>query len=212
MQAVVGGLRRSVRRGRSFRRLVDWFAAAARGLHCGAVIVSERLDLVPMSGTFLAWSAAGRWDDAASELGAAVPEDWHASRGLAQMWWERHQADPAFVSWGPRALILRSEGRMAGHAGFHFPPGHASLESTAPGGVELGYTVFASDRGQGLATEAGRALLAWAAGQGAASCVVSISPDNAPSLAVARKLGFVTKVGHHIDPEDGPEDVYLMES
>ena len=37
--------------------------------------------------------------------------------------------------------------------------------------------------------------------------VVSISPDNLPSLGLAAKLGF-RKIGSHIDELDGPEDIF----
>ena len=37
--------------------------------------------------------------------------------------------------------------------------------------------------------------------------VVSISPDNLPSLGLAAKLGFQT-IGSHLDEIDGPEDIF----
>jgi RimJ/RimL family protein N-acetyltransferase len=40
--------------------------------------------------------------------------------------------------------------------------------------------------------------------------VVSISPVNEPSLRLARKFGF-RKVGTITDPEEGVEDVFLLD-
>jgi RimJ/RimL family protein N-acetyltransferase len=37
--------------------------------------------------------------------------------------------------------------------------------------------------------------------------IASVSPDNAPSLRVVAKLGFV-RIGSHMDEVDGPEDVF----
>jgi [ribosomal protein S5]-alanine N-acetyltransferase len=37
--------------------------------------------------------------------------------------------------------------------------------------------------------------------------VLSISPDNTPSLRLAAALGF-KKIGSHVDEDDGVEDIY----
>jgi RimJ/RimL family protein N-acetyltransferase len=77
--------------------------------------------------------------------------------------------------------------------------------------VELGYTVYSEFRRRGYASEAAARLMDHAHGaRGVSRFVVSISPENVPSLALARKLGFV-KVGAQWDEEDGPEDVFLFE-
>ena len=101
-----------------------------------------------------------------------------------------------------------SEQRAIGLTGFHGPPGGAWLRHFAPDGVEFGYTIFAGDRRRGYATEAGRALMAWAAREhGVASFVLSIAPSSEASLGVATKLGFAP-VGEWIHPERGRELVY----
>jgi RimJ/RimL family protein N-acetyltransferase len=105
-------------------------------------------------------------------------------------------------------MVLHDEPRMIGHAGFHARPGEATLDELAPGGVELGYVVFERDRCRGYAREACVALMEWAHGaHGVTRFVVSISPDNVASLELARGLGF-TRIGSHIDEEDGPEDIF----
>jgi ribosomal-protein-alanine N-acetyltransferase len=111
------------------------------------------------------------------------------------------RADPAYAPWSLRALIERRTGQVVGHAGFHGRP--------EAGTVELGYTVFESFRGQGFAQEAVRASMRWAVGAHRVSrFVLSISPTNAASIALATKLGFA-RVGQRIDDVDGVEDVYV---
>ncbi|NJP06765.1 MAG: GNAT family N-acetyltransferase [Chloroflexaceae bacterium] len=59
------------------------------------------------------------------------------------------------------------------------------------GTAELGYTVQPAYRGQGYATEAGRALIAWAFAQpGLQRIRAEALPDNAASIRVLEKLGF----------------------
>ena len=90
----------------------------------------------------------------------------------------------------------------------HAAPDHESLLELGLTGLEFGYTVFTPHRRKGYAKEAAAALMGWAQEKhGIDSFVVSISPDNAPSLAVARALGF-RKVASHIDPVDGLEDIF----
>ena len=76
--------------------------------------------------------------------------------------------------------------------------------------VEIGYGVLPEHRRQGYATEAAEALIALARTQGIDHFVASVSPDNEPSLAIIRKLGFV-RTGEHIDPEDGLEHVFELQ-
>jgi len=110
------------------------------------------------------------------------------------------------VIWQPPVICLTARFRR-----FHDPPWAAQLDEYAPGGVELGYTIFAPYRRQGYATEAANALMTWAQAEHKITrFVVSISPQNLPSLALAARLGF-HKVGTQIDDEDGPEDVFVRE-
>ena len=68
----------------------------------------------------------------------------------------------------------------------------------------MGYTIFEPHRGRGLATAAVMALMDEARSRGIHRFVLSISPQNAPSLRIAEKLGFVES-GRHWDEEDGEE-------
>ena len=166
----------------------------------------DRLELVPLSLGAIEALVAGRRDEAASLAGVAIPEDWpneHDARFL-RLRATQIRKDPAWEQWLVRAIALREPGRpMIGHAGFHGPPGINSLR--AEDAVEIGYTVYEEFRGRGYATEAVRALLAWAeAEHGIRRFLASVAPDNVPSLALVRRLGFV-EVGSHWDEEDGKE-------
>ena len=141
-------------------------------------------------------------------LGAQVPADWPEER-FTQLFLTKLREDPNLAPWLARALVLRGEGRMIGHAGFHSAPAPQYLGEFLPGGVELGYTVFASERRRGYAREAVVALMEFArrTQPNLTGFVASISPDNEPSLALVRGLGFA-KIGDYDDPEDGIEHVY----
>ena len=173
-----------------------------------APISSARLELVAMSAAFYAASLAGDRREMEALLGAHVPADWPEER-FAQLFLSKLREDPSLAPWLARALVLRDEGRMIGHAGFHSAPAPQYLEEFLPGAIELGYTVFASERRRGYAREAVVALMEFARREQAAltGFVVSISPDNEPSLALVRGLGFA-KIGEYDDPEDGIEHVY----
>jgi RimJ/RimL family protein N-acetyltransferase len=78
----------------------------------------------------------------------------------------------------------------------------------SPGGVELGYSLLEPWRRRGIATEAIEAVMHWAREEHRVQrFVLSISPDNVPSLGLAAKLGF-RKIGSHVDELDGPEDIF----
>jgi RimJ/RimL family protein N-acetyltransferase len=64
----------------------------------------------------------------------------------------------------------------------------------------MGYRTYEPWQGQGYATEATERLMVFGRAHGAEVFLLSISPDNAPSLAIAAKLGCV-KVG--VDERDG---------
>jgi RimJ/RimL family protein N-acetyltransferase len=98
---------------------------------------------------------------------------------------------------------------MIGHAGYHGPPGQNSTQN--PDAVEYGYTIFPPWRGKGYATQVAVMLMDLAEElAGIRHFVLSVSPQNDPSLAIVRKLGFV-KTGEHMDEEDGLEHVFELQ-
>jgi RimJ/RimL family protein N-acetyltransferase len=174
-------------------------------------IRSHRLDLVSMSPSFMEAVLDGRRADAAELLGAPLPDGWpdQGGEGFLRRRLDQMRADAKSQAWLVRALVLRSEGVMVGHAGFHGPPGtNGPAKADA---VEFGYTVFPAYRRRGYATEAAQGLMTWAGGQGIRHFVASVAPDNAPSLAIVRKLGFV-QTGEQWDEEDGLELVFELDS
>ncbi|MBT2448863.1 GNAT family N-acetyltransferase [Streptomyces sp. ISL-43] len=86
--------------------------------------------------------------------------------------------------WGPYAIIRASDRRAIGGMGFHGAP-------DADGRAEVGYDLVPSARGNGYATDALKALSAWAFGQpGLTLLAATTDEDNAPSQAVLRRTGF----------------------
>lgn len=180
----------------------------ARGV---APIESERLTLISMPPVFLEVCLAGDQATASRLLDLIIPSDWFAEQRLMKLRLAQLQRDPNLQPWLLRAIGLRQERRMIGHIGFHTYPDPDYLQALAPGGVEFGYTVFAPFRQRGYATEACAAMMTWANREyGVPRFVVTISPDNLPSLRIAQHFGF-RKVGTHIDEEDGPEDIFVRE-
>jgi RimJ/RimL family protein N-acetyltransferase len=176
-----------------------------------SVIVTDRLELVPVSDA-LELLANGRREDAEGMLNVTMPDGWPDShdRGFLAMRARQLAADPEDRDWMPRLVVLRDDGRrMIGHAGFHGKAGkNARNDADA---VELGYMIFSEHRGRGYATETVRALVQWASdAKGIHRFIASIGPENAPSLAIVRKLGFV-EVGRHWDDEDGEELEFVLE-
>lgn len=176
-----------------------------------ATIASDRLDLISMTPAFLEACLARDSEVASGLLGLEVPEDWLRERGLMRLRLDQMRRDPALQPWLLRAIVLRGRRTMVGYIGFHDRPGAVYLRDLAPGGVEFGYTIFPSYRRQGYATEAWAALMDWARREHHVTrFVVSISPDNLPSLRIASRFDF-RKVGSHVDDEDGLEDILVRD-
>lgn len=175
-----------------------------------APIESDRLTLIPLTPAFMDASLAGDAADTGRLIGLAVPPEWLEERWLIELRRGDLLRDPAYQPWGLRAVGERASGAMIGHVGFHTRPGPAYLAETAPGGVEIGYTIYPAHRRRGYATEAVEAMIGWAAGQAVRRFVLSISPENIPSLAIAARLGF-RRVGSQVDEVDSVEDIFLRE-
>lgn len=116
---------------------------------------------------------------------------------VSPLWLERALAATEPDPWihGFNAM-LREGGTIVGSAGFKGPP-------CEDGSVEISYGIEPDHQGHGFATEAARALIAFAR-QAAGVRVVRAHTrhDNAASSRVLAKCGF-RFVGVVIDPEDG---------
>ena len=169
------------------------------------VVQTERLELVPLTEPMLAALLEGPRADFGRLGGFVVSDDWpdDHDRRFLRFRLRQMREEPERERWLVRAVVLRGDERpMIGHVGFHGPPGVNSLK--APDAVEIGYTIFGDHRRRGYAGEAVRGLLDWARAQGIDHFVASVGPQNEPSLAIVRRLGF-REVGRHCDNEDGEE-------
>lgn len=172
-------------------------------------IESSRLLLVSMGVPVLEAMTAGDLVAAAVLLRCHIPPDLSLKHMPAARRLRQIGEDPTVQPWLLRAMIDRISGTMVGHIGFHSPPRPEDLADIASDGVELGYTVYESFRRQKYATEAVIALMHWAYAQHDQRCfVLSISPQNVASTAMAAALGF-TECSSHIDEEDGLEIIFV---
>jgi RimJ/RimL family protein N-acetyltransferase len=162
-----------------------------------------------MTPAFIEAMLDGRRDDAAALLNVELPEEFpeEGERGFLGYRLRQMLEDSRWETWCPNAVVL--DGALIGHAGYHGPPGVNSANNEEA--VELGYKIFPAWRGNGYATQAVVMLMDQAQERaGIRHYVLSVSPDNAPSLAIVHKLGFV-KTGEHMDEEDGLEHVFELE-
>ena len=116
---------------------------------------------------------------------ACVPDYPHAgTHAAARM--QRHslEVDNWVPGFGLYLMVRRADALVVGDIGFHTPP-------DARGAVEVSYGLAPSARGHGFATEALRALTAWAHDHGAATVLAQIDPDNTASLAVVAWADFL---------------------
>jgi ribosomal-protein-alanine N-acetyltransferase len=161
-----------------------------------------------MTPEFLEAVLDGRRDEAADLAQVELPDGFpdEGVRGFFAKKLVQMREDPRCREWCPHLVVL--DGRMIGHAGYHGPPGVNALND--PEAVEIGYTIEPEYRGQGHATSAASELLRNAEQRGVRHFVASTAPDNEPSLAIIRRLGF-TQRGEVMRDEDGLELVFGLE-
>ena len=162
--------------------------------------------LLPLTPAFLEALLADRRKDAERELGITLfpgyPSD-DERRFLAMRLRQMHE-DLQYRTWCEHAIVAGEQ--MVGHGGYDGPPGNNA--ANAPDAVEFGYAIFESHQRRGYATAAARTLMDIAAEHAnVRHFVLAISPSNAPSLAIAHKLGF-QRTGERIDDKRGVEYVF----
>jgi [ribosomal protein S5]-alanine N-acetyltransferase len=149
-----------------------------------------------------------RRDEAAALLDVELPAEFprEGERRFLRFRLGQMREDARFETWCPCVVVL--DGQMIGHAGYHGPPGNNSTQN--PDAVEFGYSIYPEWRGRGFATQAAVMLMDLAEERaGIRHFVLAVAPDNDPSIAIVRKLGFV-KTGAHMDEEDGLEHVFEL--
>jgi RimJ/RimL family protein N-acetyltransferase len=163
-----------------------------------------------MTERFLETSLEGDVKSAQVQLGTEIDSEWFQSRGSMEFRLRELRSDPGYAVWFQRAIVLTKANTMVGHIDFHTGPNPEYLRPYVGDGIEIGYAVYSDYRRRGIAQEAIRGLIGWAVQQHAVrQFVVSISPSNVPSTALAHKLGFA-RVGEWQDEVDGLEVVYLL--
>ena len=165
------------------------------------------LRLVPLAA--LASTAAGNIKPTKALVGKHLTEEWFEDSWVYQLRYDQWMADPTYAPWSVRAIASKETGDIVGNMNCHHKPMPFILDGHEFLAVEMGYTIFEPWRRQGIAFEAILAFAAWAKSEGVACIIISISPENLPSLALAKKLG-AKQIGSQIDEKDGPEDIYLF--
>jgi len=102
--------------------------------------------------------------------------------------------------YGMFAVTDRATGQVLGFAGLVHPGGHET--------PELKYALRREAWGQGLATEAARALLRYAFDRGIREVIATVSPENGPSMAVLLKAGMTTG-GLRVDDDGSYTQVFV---
>lgn len=107
------------------------------------------------------------------------------SRDDVNEWIARWVASCAENGYGLYAMVLKSTGEVIGDCG------HARQEVDGVTEIEIGYHVLRSLQGQGYATEAARACVAYGFEKlGVERLISLIRPENLPSRRVAEKAGM----------------------
>lgn len=95
----------------------------------------------------------------------------------------------ALLGYGYWVVVEKSTGNFVGEMGF--ADFLRDLDPSLDGQPELGWILKTSAHGKGYATEALAAITSWGDAQfGAKETACIISPENGPSIRVARKIGF----------------------
>jgi [ribosomal protein S5]-alanine N-acetyltransferase len=174
-------------------------------------ILTPRLVLRLVEREMVVACLAGDLQRAEHMLGVSIPSELLDEPTALRTAQARLDADPQYRLWSIRAIVLAATGKMVGHVRFHSRPDPDYLRPFARATVEFGYLVFPECRRLGYATEAARGVMDWAQVTfGVSRFIVSVSPDNPPSLALIARFGF-TLVGEHTDEIDGIEHIYLRE-
>ncbi|MEJ1200741.1 MULTISPECIES: GNAT family N-acetyltransferase [unclassified Streptomyces] len=149
------------------------------------VIEAERLTLQGVTPAAATDLAAG--GDGGFEWVESGP--FQGTRDAAGMLLKAYEAGVHRPEWGVFVLVRRQDGRAVGGMGFHGAPDE-------DGRVEIGYDLAEAARGHGYATEALRALSAWAlAREEVTSVFATTEHANLASQAVIVRAGFTRVAG-----------------
>jgi RimJ/RimL family protein N-acetyltransferase len=149
------------------------------------MLETPRLRLVPATPALIGAELDGH-ERLAAALGAELPRDWPPEHHDAETlrFWGEQLSRPGEEGWWLYYVLLTDAMSpiLVGTVSYKGPP--------QDGVVEIGYSIVASYRRRGLATEASRALIEAAWGYGAEAVLAHTFAQLEPSLGVLRKLGF----------------------
>ena len=145
-------------------------------------LITDRMALLPLP----AQAAAALPEDrqgASRILDATLPSEWPAA-DLLDVLPLQAAALPSDERFGVWVMIERASRSVVGDIGFMGPPDE-------DGFVEVGYSVIPARRRNGYATEAARAIVAWALDQPHVKAVVAgCDRDNESSVRTLERVGF----------------------
>jgi RimJ/RimL family protein N-acetyltransferase len=154
-----------------------------------SVILTDRLELVPMTLPIVVAVLEGRRRTEIEALvGAEMPWSW-PGRALVEQAFRASldaiRADPETRLWGDRLMITReTPRRVVGSVVFHGRP-------DAEGRCEISYGVEETSQKRGFATEALRAVIAWALAQPECRIIEArTTPWHKGSSRVLEKIGM----------------------
>ncbi|MBU3643243.1 MAG: GNAT family N-acetyltransferase [Candidatus Nanopelagicaceae bacterium] len=113
----------------------------------------------------------------------------------------RVKKDPAFAEIG--LVLAIADGEIVGSAGFHDYPDENGM-------IEIGFGIVPEKQGLGYGTELLHGM--WRAISNRPDVKIlryTVSPENAPSMHIIKKLEFEL-VGEQMDDEDGLELIYEL--
>jgi len=140
-------------------------------------IETERLILRPTAPEDFDGWAELMAHDSSRFIGGPVPREasWRGFMAMAGSW--------SMLGYGMFSMIDKASGKWLGRTGPWCPEGWP--------GTEVGWGVLPSAMGRGYAHEAAVATMDWAFDTlGWTDIIHSIAPDNAPSIALAERLGL----------------------
>ena len=163
-------------------------------------LATPRLDLVPCVPAHLLAliETPARFPQVAGFAAEAGLREMYASGEIPQAWFDELRASREADPWRfGFFLVHRERGEAIGTAGFKGPPDAAGI-------VEIAYGIAPNFEGQGFATEAAAALIAFACESPDVKLIRAHTlPTANASTRVLSKCGF-RHVGEVVDPEDGP--------
>ena len=151
-------------------------------------ITARRLILVPLSARHADKMAAVLADPELYAFTGGSPPTRQELRARYQHW-ITGSPDPA-VSWCNWVIQLRGSGSLAGTV-------QATIRTGDAPTAEVAWVVGTPWQGQGIATEAARALVAWLGQQSVPAVIAHIHPDHQASAAVAAAAGLTPTHERH---------------